>query len=141
MHRSTRVAVSALLLLVVSACFHATITTGRPESSTVIEKPWASSFIFGLVPPDVLDVSSECKSGVAKVETQHSFLNGLVAFLTFQIYTPMTLTVTCAGSGGAMKGTASIELPATASPAEQRQAISEAAKMARESGSPVFVKF
>ncbi len=92
------------------------------------------------MPPDVLDVSSQCKSGVAKVETQHSFLNGLVAFLTLDIYTPMTITVTCAG-GGAMKGTASINLPATATPAEQRQAIGEAAKMARESGSPVFVKF
>ncbi|NNK65052.1 MAG: hypothetical protein HKO98_17750, partial [Gemmatimonadetes bacterium] len=32
------------------------------------------------------------------VETQHSFLNGLVAGLTFGIFTPMTITVTC-GAG------------------------------------------
>lgn len=33
---------------------------------------------------------------MSKVETEHSFLNALVAFFTIQIYTPMHLTVTCA---------------------------------------------
>jgi hypothetical protein len=36
---------------------------------------------------------------VSKVETQHSFLNALVAFFTLQIYTPMDITVTCAAGG------------------------------------------
>jgi hypothetical protein len=39
--------------------------------------------------------------GVAKVETEHSFLNGLVAFFTIQIYTPMHITATCSASGSA----------------------------------------
>jgi hypothetical protein len=38
---------------------------------------------------------------VSKVETEHSFLNGLVQFVTLGIYTPMHLTVTCAGGANA----------------------------------------
>lgn len=75
-----------------------------------IEKEWASSFVFGLVPPDPIDAKSTCTSGVSKVETEHSFLNALVAFFTLQIYTPMHLTVTC-GTGGS----SSIESPGTGS--------------------------
>jgi len=35
---------------------------------------------------------------VAKVETQLSFVNQLVSFLTLGIYTPMQITVTCAAA-------------------------------------------
>ena len=44
-----------------------------------------------------------CTDGVSKVETQHSFLNGLVGGLTLGIYTPIDITVTCAAPGGATK--------------------------------------
>ena len=47
---------------------------------------------------------------MSKVETEHSFLNGLVAFFTIQIYTPMHLTVTCAAGPTA-------DAPQPASPA------------------------
>ena len=33
--------------------------------------------------------------GVSRVETQLSFLNGLVSVLTFSIFTPVEITVTC----------------------------------------------
>jgi hypothetical protein len=33
---------------------------------------------------------------VAKVETERSFLNGLVGAITWNIYTPMHVLVTCA---------------------------------------------
>ena len=87
--------------LVLAACFHATITTGAAPGSKVISEPWASSFVFGLVPPKTVEAASQCPNGVATVETRHSFLNMVVAFLTFDIYTPMTITVTCAGGGRA----------------------------------------
>jgi hypothetical protein len=87
--------------LVLAACFHATIQTGATPGTTVISQPWASSFVFGLVPPKTVEAASQCPNGVATVETQHSFLNMVVAFLTIDIYTPMTITVTCAGSGRA----------------------------------------
>lgn len=99
--RSTSLAIAAL---VVTACFHATINTGLTPGTQVISQPWASSFIFGLVPPPTVEVASQCPNGVARVETQHSFLNALVAIITFQIYTPMTITVTCAAGGHADAG-------------------------------------
>jgi Bor protein len=129
----------AVALFSSMACYHAIVLTGRAESSTVYEKPWASSFIFGLVPPDPIDVSSQCKSGVAKVETMHSFLNALVAFLTLQIYTPMDIRVTCAGSGAAPRS--SMLTPSADTPAARRDAMAAAVDLARRSGQPVFVQF
>jgi Bor protein len=84
------------MLLLAAACFHATVQTGATPGSTTISKPWASSWVFGLVPPKTVETASQCPAGVATVETQHSFLNMLVTVLTLDIYTPMTITVTCA---------------------------------------------
>jgi Bor protein len=129
----------AVGLVLSMACFHAIITTGRAESSTVVEKPWASSFVYGLVPPDPLDVESQCKSGVAKVETVHSFLNGLVAFLTISIYTPIDIKVTCAGAGMAPK--TSMVAPTDETPAAKREAMAKAVDQAQHTDEPVFVRF
>jgi hypothetical protein len=77
-------------------CYHATVNTGVSPGSTQVTEEWAKSFVYGLVPPPTVDAVAACASaGVARVETQHSFLNGLVAGLTFGIFTPMTITVTC----------------------------------------------
>ena len=93
-----RTALLAATLLLSSACYHATIETGAVPTNKVIQKEWAASWIDGLVPPDLTKSARECPSGVARVETQHSFLNMLAAGFTFGIYTPMTITVTC-GTG------------------------------------------
>lgn len=138
MNRFLRAPLLAALVLSM-ACWHAIITTGRAESSTVVEKQWASSFVYGLVPPDPLDVTSQCKSGVAKVETVHSFLNGLVQFLTIGIYTPMDIKVTCAGAGMAPK--TSMITPSDNTPAAQREAMTQAVDRAEHTGDAVFVRF
>lgn len=62
----------------------------------MIEENWAAGWIYGLVPPKTVNAAARCPQGVAKVMTQHSFANQLVAGLTFGIYTPMTIQVTCA---------------------------------------------
>ncbi len=129
----------AAALVLSMACWHAIITTGRAESSTVIEHAWASSFIYGLVPPDPVDVEQQCKSGVAKVETQHSFLNGLVAFLTLSIYTPIDIKVTCAGAGMAPK--TSMVTPSADTPQAKRDAMAQAVDQAAHSDEAVFVRF
>jgi hypothetical protein len=88
-----------LVLVSLSAslgCFHAIIETGKPPGSTTIDQEWASGFIYGLVPPDKVDTSSKCPTGVSKVETQRSFLNSLVGIFTIGIYTPSQINVTCA---------------------------------------------
>ncbi|MGZ6098986.1 MAG: Bor family protein [Myxococcaceae bacterium] len=96
-----RLAVVCCFVLV--GCYHANIETGRAAGSQRIEKEWASGFLWGLVPPDPISAQETCTDGVSKVETQHSFLNGLVGGLTFGIYTPIDITVTCAAPGGATK--------------------------------------
>jgi Bor protein len=83
-------------LVAVGACYHATVETGATPSNLVIDKSFASSWIYGLVPPETVTTTSKCPHGPAKVETQHTFVNQLVGFLTLGIYTPMQIRVTCA---------------------------------------------
>jgi hypothetical protein len=89
------------LLAIVAAfslfgCYHATVVTGLKPSTETIEESFAASWIYGLVPPSTVATEAKCPNGVAKVETQLSFLNQLVGALTFGIYTPMEIKVTCA---------------------------------------------
>jgi hypothetical protein len=83
-------------LVALGACYHATVETGATPSSLVIDKSFASSWIYGLIPPETVTTSSKCPKGPAKVETQHTFVNQLVGFVTLGIYTPMQIKVTCA---------------------------------------------
>ena len=120
-----------------TGCYHAVIQTGRPESSDVISIKWANSFIFGLVPPPVVETASRCPNGVAKVETQHSFLNGHGAAITFSIYTPIQIDVTCAARGTASANDViKVEQGRTAV-----QALSEAIVSSAEKNAPVYVQF
>jgi len=96
--RPLLIAAAALLS---GACYHATIETGLPPSAQVIEQGFASGWIYGLVPPKTVSTASKCPSGVAKVETELSFVNQLVSFLTLGIYTPMHIRVTCAAPSAA----------------------------------------
>jgi Bor protein len=100
----------AALLLLSAGCYHASIESGRKPGNDKIEKDWAAGWAWGLVGPEPIEAQSKCTSGLSKVETEHSFLNGLVGALTLGIYTPMHLTVTCASGGSA-------EVPEPATPA------------------------
>jgi len=101
MRRSVTGALTAFMLLALPGCYHATIETGAPPSPQTIDEGWASSWVLGLVPPKAVETASRCPNGAARVETQLSFLNQLVGFLTFGIYTPMSIKVTCAAAGTA----------------------------------------
>src|SRR3954466_11648937 len=83
-------------LALTGACYHATIDTGLTPSTVTIEKGWANGWIYGLVPPSPVETAQKCPNGVAKIDTQLSFANQLVDFLTLGIYTPMDIRVTCA---------------------------------------------
>lgn len=94
--RKTSVALlfGAVLL---TGCYHVTVVSGTTPSPTVVDYPWQHSFIYGIVPPQELNMKDKCPSGVQKVETEASFLNGLVAAITWDIYTPIHVRVTCSG--------------------------------------------
>jgi hypothetical protein len=141
MHRLLPLALLALVLGA-SGCYHAQVTTGQPASGQVVERSFATSWINGLVPPDVTNVAQECPNGVARVETQLSFVNQLVTALTLGIYSPMTIRVTCAASGSAaLDAQETVPVAAGASPEEVRQAFGAAADLAVGSGKPVLVHF
>ena len=120
-----------------TGCYHAVINTGRPESTDIITIKWANGFIYGLVPPPIVETASRCTNGVAKVETQHSFLNMLAQFVTFGLYTPMQIDVTCAA-----RGTASAESVIKVEQGRTvEQALGEAVALSAEKGEAIYVQF
>ncbi len=139
----TKASLSPLALAVVLAgCYHTTVETGLPPGTQTLEREWASAWIYGLVPPAVVETASRCPNGVARMETQISFLNGLVGVLTFGIFTPMTLTVTCAGPDSMDDGDADqVTIDPDADIGQQQRVIQEAATKSLQTGLPVLLRF
>lgn len=105
--------VAVIALLPATACYRVTVVTGAPPAPQVVNKPWQMGWVLGLVPPPELNVKEQCAQGVAQVQTQRSFLNGLVSNLTYSIFTPMSAKITCAGGPVTRGNDASAEaLPA-----------------------------
>lgn len=125
-------------LSLTAACYHATVETGATPSGETFTKDWASSWIYGLVPPSVVETARRCPNGVARVETQLTFVNQLVSLITLGIYTPMSIRATCASR------------PSTESKPMVRQGdalptaelvVEEAARLSRQLGRAVWIEF
>jgi hypothetical protein len=99
-----------------------------------IEKPWANGWIYGLVPPSPVETAQKCPNGVAKIDTQLSFANQLVDFLTLGIYTPMDIRVTCAQARTAA-------LPFIHAGPDKAAAFAAATRLSFERGQPVLLSF
>ncbi len=131
------------MTLASAGCYHAMVVTGKTPSTVVIDQPFASGWVYGLVPPKTVESAAGCPDGIAMVETELSFVNQLVSFLTFGIYTPMHIKVTCA-----MAGTASVEstrsditISNAAQTGDVLTSFEVAADRAVETGAPVYVRF
>ena len=130
------------LVLTMSGCYHAQITTGLEESNQVYTEAWATSFIAGLIPPDMVDATEHCNNGVAKVETRHSFLNLVAQAVTFSIFSPMEITVTCATSSADLPtGEQSIELAQNSSDELIQDTYTEAVQLSAKTEKPVYIQF
>lgn len=134
----------SLLLLAIAffmtGCYHAQITTGLEASNEVYQKAWATSFIAGLVPPDMIDATEHCDNGVAKVETRHSFLNLVAQAITFSIFSPMEITVTCASaSADISEDKESLDLAASSSEEMKQNIYEEAVAISAKSNKPVYI--
>jgi hypothetical protein len=126
------------LSLTTAGCYTAEVVTGKPASSQTIEKPWATGFIAGLIGPGQVDASQECgDAGVSRVMTQQSFLNMLVTGITFNLYSPMTIMVTCA-EGGAMSD--NVIRSESRSDEHVKAALQEAAERSQSIEAPVYVQ-
>ena len=133
--------IAGIAMLLFAGCYHATVETGAAPSSTVYKQPWASCWVYGLVPPKTVEAQAKCPGGVSRVETRHSFLNQLVGALTFGIYTPMEITVTCAGSGTSDAAEPEIDIVCkTGANDAIEKAFAKAATKSVELGRPVYVQ-
>ena len=132
-----------MLLLSSVGCYHAIIETGAAAGTQMISQPWASGWIYGLVPPKPISAASHCKSGVARVDTQRSFLNSLVTGLTFGIYAPMDIRVTCAASHAEVPdaGPRRFAMQAGSAQSDYETVFSAAARAAVTSRTPADVVF
>lgn len=111
-----RFACSISAFIALTGCYHATVETGATPSTVVVDKSFASSWIYGLVPPSTVSTSAQCPDGPARVETKLSFVNQLVGFLTLGIYTPMQIKVTCAAPASGTSASTPPPAPTKTSP-------------------------
>ena len=150
MHTTTTHSISRIAALLViplvafalSGCYSSQVTTDKQPSSQVIEKPWATGFVAGLATPGAqIDAAQQCSNGVAMVETQVSFLNQLATFVTFNLYSPMSVTVTCA-AGGSMSvlQAPDFTVPEEADDATVHDVFRAAAQQSAQAAAPVRVK-
>lgn len=139
--RILRSTVVFALLAATAGCYTARIETGLPPSNTVIKESFASCWVYGLVPPSTVETQARCPDGVAIVQTRLSFVNGLVGVLTWGIYTPMEIVVTCAekSSASLFRPETEMEVSMAATGEEVRTVFSQAADAAVRTGKPVAV--
>lgn len=81
--------------VLLTSCYSYTSVVGKGAQSNTEVTKWNHYVIGGLAAVGVSD-SKEMAGGATDytVHTRQSFVNGLVASLTFGIYTPSTTTVT-----------------------------------------------
>ena len=141
MVRSRWIALS-LLLLSGTACFHQVVQTGSPASTTVVDKPFVSTWLWGLVEAKPIDLRAQCPQGAAKIETETSFVNGLVGAVTLGIYTPQHVRVTCASRiAAAPVGSKTIDVDSAASAAQVEQALAAAVAESLERDVTILLRF
>ncbi|QDO92719.1 hypothetical protein FNB79_01590 [Formosa sediminum] len=92
MKMMTVVFASSMLL---TSCYSYTSVVGEGAKGNAQTTAWNHYVVYGLAPVGVSD-SKEMAKGATdyNVTTRQTFVNGLVAALTFGIYTPTTTTVT-----------------------------------------------
>lgn len=97
--KAKSIIVTAVLLVSLSACYKHVYRTGLPAAGRPAYSAWHHSFIAGLITTSSdINLSSLCPSGVAEINDEMTFLNGLVAILTEGLWTPTHVEVFCSAS-------------------------------------------
>lgn len=142
--RILRIAAAAGAIALLSGCYHQVVDTGLPRSTTTVTKGFHPTFIFGLVKASPIDVRQQCPNGISVASTRMTFANGLVGALTFGLFTPHEVSITCAGSGGsadADAGAGARVLGDDLDVVEYEAALTAIAREASMSGRPILVTF
>ena len=81
--------------MLLTSCFSYTSVVGEGAQGTTETTEWNHYVVFGLAPVDVSDSKVMADgAGDYTIHTRQSFVNGLIAAVTFGIYTPTMTTVT-----------------------------------------------
>lgn len=125
-----------------TACFHQVVQTGSAPAGDGVEKQFVATWFWGLVPAQEIDVRKQCSRGVATVETEQSFVNGLVSVVTIGIYTPQHVKITCASATASLPAAGvGFTIPVGASAAESTDILRRAVESAEQTGAPVVLHF
>lgn len=120
MKTALKVLICIGLLTSSSGCYTTTLRSGLPASPATVDfdRKWHHGLFWGIAElSGPYNLSEICPQGWAEVETETSFLNGLLYSLSSGVYTSQTVTVRCAqGSGEDM--TAGAEAGDAPSPEE-----------------------
>ena len=92
MSKPTLLAVSAAMLLTSTGCFRAVVTA--PVERSPVEESSTGVAVFGVTP--TTHKASECKHGLAKVDSSMPFWGSLVWLVTGGIIAPISAEYTCA---------------------------------------------
>jgi len=89
--------VALTLIFCAPGCYRIKYTTRQPPAPAPNYDEWHHNMIFGLAEiSSPVNVSQACPNGIALVENEQTFVNGLVTALTlFWIWEPSTVRVTC----------------------------------------------
>ena len=89
---------SAALAMLITGCAQQTFTVGnKPTAVTPKETITHHFFVSGIGQEKTVDAAKICggAENVVKTETQQTFVNGLLGFITLGIYTPLEARVYC----------------------------------------------
>lgn len=131
----------AVVVIATSACYRQVVNTGRTPGPTVIDRPWTNAFFWGLAAPAPIDVSAQCRSGIATVVTEQSVANGFATIFTLGIYSPRHVTVTCATGSAMRPGMLELVVARDASPEERERVFAKSAHESARLLQPVVVRF
>lgn len=132
----------ALVAVFGAGCFHQVVQTGNPAGSTVVDKAFVPGWLFGLVPNTPVDVRRECPMGVAVVETETSFVNGLVGAITIGIFTPQHVRITCASRSASLPaGMRQLTIPVDATKEIEAALVQQAIETSAETHAPVALRY
>ena len=93
---------AALGAAALTGCYKVQVVASPNAVGGEAKASWQNFFVFGLVGEARVDVRDFCGGAqAATVETSASFVNGVVTAITFGLYTPRTVTVTCAAGRAA----------------------------------------
>lgn len=92
-----KLCIIAAMTFALAACSTQTFNMGRTGSSMPKTDNMQSFFVYGIGQEQTINAAEVCggASKVAKVQTQMTFLNGLLGAITFGIYTPRQARVFC----------------------------------------------